>query len=239
VSDGRRDRAGIHRLVLFDIDGTLIHTGGAGSRAMTRAFVEACGIENGLDGIPVPGRTDTLIVADACAMWGVDGGDAFLAAFQQTYYRCLAEELSRLPQDAAGVLPGVKLLLDTLATDEAFTVGLLTGNYAATAQLKLARFGLWGYFPFGAFGGDAAQREALVAVAVQRARAAGMREVNASDVVVVGDTPLDVACAHANAARVLAVATGSFAAADLCAAGADLVVNDLSDTRAIVRWLRT
>lgn len=224
--------------MLFDIDGTLIHTGGAGSRAMTRAFAEACGVENGLDGIPVPGRTDTVILADACARWGLDGGGSFVAAFQQTYYRCLAEELSRLPPDIAGVLPGVRFLLDTLAADNRFTVGLLTGNYVDTAKLKLERFDLWSYFPFGAFGGDAMERNDLVAVAVGRAQSAGMRDVDASDVVVVGDTPLDVACGRSNGARTLAVATGSFTRAQLCAAGADCVVDDLSDTRAVLAWLR-
>jgi phosphoglycolate phosphatase len=225
--------------VLFDIDGTLIHTGGAGSRAMTRAFAEVCGIENGLDGVAVPGRTDTVILADACAKWGLDGGEsAFVARFRATYYRCLADELRRLPAGVAGVLPGVTSLLDTLASDDAFTVGLLTGNYAASARLKLERFGLWDYFAFGAFGGDAAERDRLVAVAIERGREAGMRAVAASDVVIVGDTPLDVACGRANGGRALAVATGSFDAAELRAAGADYVVDDLSDTRAIVEWLR-
>jgi phosphoglycolate phosphatase-like HAD superfamily hydrolase len=205
---------------------------------MARAFAEACGIENGLDGIPIPGRTDTVIVADACAKWGLDGGEEFVARFQQVYYRCLAEELDGLPENVSGVLPGVTSLLDTLASTRTFTLGLLTGNYVVSARLKLERFGLWGYFPFGAFGGDAAERDRLVAVAIRRGREAGMREVGTRDVVIVGDTPLDVACGHANGARVLAVATGGFVVEDLRAAAADHVVRDLSNTEAIVAWLR-
>jgi phosphoglycolate phosphatase len=206
---------------------------------MTRAFADACGIENAFNDIPVPGRTDTVILSDACAKWGVDGGDAFVADFQQVYYRCLSEELCRLPASIAGVLPGIHSLLNALAEDEdRFTVGLLTGNYVASARLKLERFDLWRYFAFGAFGGDAADRERLVEIAIERGRDAGMREVAASDVVVVGDTPLDIACGHANDARVLAVATGSFGLEALQAAGADCAVPDLSDTEAIVAWLR-
>jgi len=223
--------------VLFDIDGTLIHTGGAGSRAMTRAFAEACGIENGLEGIPVPGRTDTIILAEACARWGLDGGEAFVARFQQVYFRCLSEELQGLPESVPGVLPGVTALLDSLASTNAFTLGLLTGNYVTSARLKLERFGLWAYFPFGAFGGDAAERDRLVAVAIERGRNAGMQEVAARDVVIVGDTPLDVVCGHVNGARALAVATGSFDVAELRSAGADYVVPDLSNTAAIVAWM--
>lgn len=223
---------------MFDIDGTLIHTGGAGSRAMTRAFAEACRIENGFEGIPVPGRTDTIILSDAFAKWGLDAQPEFVEAFQQVYFRCLSEELSRLPATVPGVLPGVLDLLECLCRHPAFSIGLLTGNYATSAQLKLERFGLWRYFAFGAFGGDAAQREQLVRVAIERARAAGTPEVAPRDVVIIGDTPLDVACGQANGARVLAVATGSYTVATLEAAGADKAVPDLTDTAAVMAWLQ-
>lgn len=229
------DRA--HRLVLFDIDGTLIHTGGAGSRAMTRAFAVACKIENGFEGIPVPGRTDTIILADAMAKWGLEARPEFVSAFQAIYYRCLSDELARLSPEAPGVLPGVVDLLESLQRSPAFSLGLLTGNYAESARLKLDRFGLWGYFDFGAFGGDAAQRENLVRIAMGRAREGGLPEVTPADVVVVGDTPLDVACGRANGARVLAVATGSFGVDELEEAGADKAVRDLSDTAALMDWL--
>jgi len=232
-----RQGAGLHRLILFDIDGTLIHTGGAGSRAMTRAFAEACRIENGFEGIPVPGRTDTIILSDAAEKWGLSAGPEFVAAFQATYYRCLSDELSRLPATVPGVLPGVVNLLDALSRTPAFSVGLLTGNYSASAKLKLDRFGLWQYFPFGAFGEDAANREHLVPVAIERGRAIGVPEVAPSDVVLVGDTPLDVSCGLANGTRVLGVATGSYSVDELAEAGADRAVGNLSDTEGLLEWL--
>jgi phosphoglycolate phosphatase-like HAD superfamily hydrolase len=232
-----REGDGRHRLILFDIDGTLIHTGGAGSRAMTRAFAEACNIDHGFDGIPVPGRTDTVILADALTKWGVDAPPDFVPAFQKIYFRCLSEELARLPGSVRGILPGVEALLDALGRSGAFTVALLTGNYAASARLKLEHFDLWRRFAFGAFGDDAVERDDLVRVAIQRGRRAGMPEVEPGDVVVVGDTPLDVACGRSNGARVLAVATGSFTVKALVEAGADKAVHDLSETAAILAWL--
>lgn len=204
---------------------------------MTRAFAEACKIENGFDGIPVPGRTDTVILADAVAKWGLDGGAQFVAAFQAVYYRCLSEELACLSSETRGVLPGVIHLLDHLDAHPEFSVGLLTGNYAESARLKLERFGLWRYFAFGAFGGDAAERSRLVPVAIGRAIAAGRPAILPQDTVIVGDTPLDVACGRANGTRVLAVATGSYPVGALEEAGADKVVPDLSDTASILAWL--
>lgn len=228
---------GERRLILFDIDGTLIHTGGAGTRAMTRAFAEACRIDNGFEGIPVPGRTDSIILADAAAKWGLQVTPALVAAFQETYYRCLSEALSRLPAGIRGVLPGVVALLEALRAQPNFSVGLLTGNYSVSAKIKLDRFGLWHYFPFGAFGEDASERADLVRVAIGRARAAGVPHVPVSDVVVVGDTPLDVACALANGARVLGVATGSYSVKDLEAAGAHKSVETLEDAEGLIDWI--
>jgi len=225
-----------HRLVLFDIDGTLIWTGGAGSRAMTRAFAEWAGIPDGLDGIPVPGRTDTIILADLLRRHGLAADAAGLGVLQETYFRCLAEELGPLPE-GAGALPGVVALLEALSAEPGVSSGLLTGNHSRGARIKLERFGLFGYFAFGAFGEDASDRNDLVPVAVERARASGIPEP-AGGVVVVGDTPLDVACGRAHGARTIAVATGGFGEVVLREAGADLVVPDLSDTAALLEWLR-
>jgi phosphoglycolate phosphatase-like HAD superfamily hydrolase len=219
---------GRHQLILFDIDGTLVHTGGAGGKAMSRAFAETCRVENGFDGVPLAGRTDPLILADALARCGLSPDAERLEAFQATYFRLLADELERMP-GSARVLPGVESLLAALTSRPATTIALLTGNYSTAARLKLTRFGLWSYFPFGAFGEDAGRREGLVAVAVERGRTRGMPEVAARDIVVIGDTPLDVACGRANGARTIAVATGGTPAAALAGAGADLVLDDLGD----------
>lgn len=171
------------------------------------------------------------------ARWQVPAGPGFVPAFQQRYYRLLSEELRDLPASAPGILPGVRPLLDALAAARGCTTALLTGNYAATARLKLDRFGLWDYFSFGAFGDDEAERNRLVAVALERARLFGVPPVAPRDVVVVGDTPRDVACGAINGTRTLAVATGSYDVETLREAGADLAVQDLSDTASIMAWL--
>lgn len=230
---GAADR---HTLVLFDIDGTLIWTGGAGSRAMARAFHLWSGIDNGLDGVAIPGRTDTIILADVLARHGLVADEAGLADLLSTYFSCLSRELGCLPATTAP-LPGVVGLLEALRARPEVTVALLTGNHSRGARLKLERFGLCHYFASGAFGEDAADRNELVPIAVARACAQGTPDLAPHEVVVVGDTPLDVACGRANGARTLAVATGGFDMLALEGAGADLVVRDLSDTQAVLRWL--
>jgi phosphoglycolate phosphatase len=229
-------RAGRHQLILFDIDGTLIHTGGAGGRAMSRAFADTCRVQNGFEGIPLPGRTDATILAEAFAKYGLTSDPALIDRFQSTYCTFLADELGRMPATAR-VLPGVEVLLARLRERPFTTIALLTGNYSAAARLKLAHFGLWAYFASGAFGDDAANREGLVAVAVARARALGMPAVANRDVVVVGDTPLDVACGRANGARTIAVATGGTPAGQLAQSGADLVLDDLGDPEPVLAFL--
>jgi phosphoglycolate phosphatase-like HAD superfamily hydrolase len=238
MSAGGRGGAGNgHKLVLFDIDGTLIWTGGAGSRAMTRAFREWCGIDDCLAGIPVPGRTDTIILSDVLARHGLAADAESVAVLFATYFRCLSEELSGLAP-GFGPLPGVVALLNALAMEPSITVALLTGNHSRGARLKLERFGLHTYFVLGAFGEDAADRNDLVPVALDRAREFGLPQVAPRDVVVVGDTPLDVACGHAHGSRTVAVATGGFPVEELRRAGADLAVETLEDTGRLVEWIQ-
>jgi phosphoglycolate phosphatase-like HAD superfamily hydrolase len=230
-------RAVAHTLVLFDIDGTLIHTGGAGGRAMTRAFRESYAIENGFDGIPLPGRTDVMILADAFARACIAADADVVAGFRRVYLRCLSDELRNLSPHVRGILPGVTSLLTRLVACPTVTVGLLTGNYSDTARLKLERFALWAFFALGAFAEDAADRNSLVDVARARAGALGIPILEPRQIVVVGDTPLDVACGRTNGARTLAVATGSFGADALRAAGADLVLDDLSQDEDVMAWV--
>jgi phosphoglycolate phosphatase len=222
------------QLVLFDIDGTLVLTGGAGKRGMTRAFESLFGIPDAFAAVPLAGRTDTSILADALEEHGIPVSSRDVAAFRSRYLECLREEVA---QTTAGkqVLPGILPLLDALDASSGSFLGLLTGNYAEAAEVKLAHFDLWRYFRCGAFGEDAHDRNHLVPIALDRARACGLPAAIAADrVVVIGDTPRDVTCAHAHGARIVAVATGEYSAGALRDAGADVVFHDFSETPAVL-----
>ena len=225
----------MRKLVLFDIDGTLVLTGGAGVRAMNRTIEDVFGHASGLDGIPVAGRTDWAILADAVRLFGRALDGAMLADLQQRYVANLSEEIVHPGQGRKGVMPGVREILEQLERRDDVLVGLLTGNFEEGAQVKLGHFDLWRYFRCGAFGGDAADRNALVPVAVERAREHGLREVADADVIVVGDTPHDVMCAHAAGATAVAVATGSSTVEELRATGAEHVFADLGAPAAFLR----
>jgi phosphoglycolate phosphatase-like HAD superfamily hydrolase len=219
------------RLVLFDIDGTLVLTGGAGARAMTLALRDLLGVENGFDGIPMPGRTDQIILLDALERGGHPNEPGLLEEFQGRYLAHLAREIDHpAPGKFKGIMPGVRELLDALQARDDVFLALLTGNYQAAAKIKLKTFDLWRYFRCGAFGEDAHDRNDLVPVAVRRARECGLPEIAPGQVVVIGDTPLDVACAKAADARAIAVATGGVDEDTLRASGADVVFTDLGDT---------
>jgi phosphoglycolate phosphatase-like HAD superfamily hydrolase len=227
----------MHKLVLFDIDGTLVLTGRAGVRAMNRALGEVFGHANGLDGIQVAGRTDWAILAEAVRRFGrtLDGG--LLDDLRTRYVTNLADEIRHPGEGRKAVMPGIAEILEHLHRRPEVGLGLLTGNFEEGARVKLGYFDLWRYFRFGAFGGDAADRNALVPFAIERARACGLPEIVDSDVLVIGDTPHDVMCAHAAGAVAVAVATGSSSVAELRESGAEHVFEDLSDTEAFLRLI--
>ena len=227
----------MRKLVLFDIDGTLVLTGGAGLRAMNRALEEVFGHSSGLDGIPVAGRTDWAILADAVRRLGAALDGPMLADLQHRYVANLADEIVHRGEGRKGVMPGVREILEQLGRRDDVLVGLLTGNFEEGARVKLAHFDLWRYFRCGAFGGDAADRNALVPVAVERARACGLPEIADADVFVIGDTPHDVMCAHAAGATAVAVATGGSSVEELRATGAAHVFQDLGDPQPFLRLL--
>ncbi len=220
-------------LVLFDVDGTLLLTGGAGVRAMTRAFEAVFGVPDAFQGIPMAGRTDQAILLEALARCGAERDGGRLEAFRNLYVAILGEEIQR-PSPGRRMMPGVHPLLEALAARREVVVGLVTGNYADAARVKLAHFDLARYFPWGAFGDDAPERDALVPIALARAAAAGVSVPPPHRIFVVGDTPSDVACAHAAGVRALAVATGPYDPAALRASGADEVFQDLADTAAVL-----
>jgi phosphoglycolate phosphatase len=227
----------MHKLVLFDIDGTLVLTGGAGLRAMNRACEELVGHSRALEGIPVAGRTDRIILADVMERLGRPLDNDLLASLRDRYVARLEEEIQHAGHGVKAVLPGVQGLLDRLATRDDVVLGLVTGNFEAGARIKLGHFDLWKYFRCGAFADDAADRNHLVPFAVDRARDCGLVEGPANHVVVVGDTPHDVECAKVTGAVAVGVATGPFSAGDLEASGADVVFQDLRDAEAFERLL--
>jgi phosphoglycolate phosphatase-like HAD superfamily hydrolase len=228
----------MRKLVLFDIDGTLVLTGGAGIRAMNRACEELVGHPHALEGIPVAGRTDRIILSDVVTRAGHTLHDGLLERLRDRYIDNLRVEIERPGRiqsfeslGARGgikaVMPGIRELLEILEQRDDVFLGLLTGNFEAGAKIKLEHFDLWRYFRCGAFGDDSADRNDLVPFAVERARRCGLPEIDATDILVVGDTPHDVACARAVGATPVGVATGGFTADTLRESGAEIVFQNL------------
>ena len=225
-------------LVLFDIDGTLVLTGGAGLRAMALAFEELFGVPDAFRGMQMAGRTDAWILSDAVAMHGIPQDSSLIARFPDVYVRHLAVEIEK-PHPRKLVMPGIPALLDALSRRADVYLALATGNFETAARLKLEHFDLWRYFPCGAFGDAAPSRNGLVPKAIARIAAQGGPVFTAADAVVIGDTPLDVACAHAVGARAIGVATGPHGADELRQAGAHEVFADLSDTQRVIEAIRS
>jgi phosphoglycolate phosphatase-like HAD superfamily hydrolase len=220
--------------VLFDLDGTLLWTDGAGRRAIHRALLEVLGIEHPAAGFRFDGRTDPEIVRLLAAAAGKDSGAGVIEGVLRTYVRLLDEELSR-PGQRTTLYPGVPALLAALEARSDCVVGLLTGNVVDGARLKLRSAGIdMARFRVGAFGSDHGDRGALPAIAQRRMRELLGVEVAGEDVVILGDTPADVTCGRGIGARAIAVATGSYTVPDLLAVGAYAAFADFSDTRAVV-----
>ena len=204
---------------------------------MTRAFEDLFGVPGAFAGIPMAGRTDRRILQDAASRAGVSLSDTHLSRFSRAYANCLRQSLTDTRSEQE-VLPGVRPLLDLLAgrRKDVF-LALLTGNSEIGAQLKLEHFDLWRYFSCGAYGDAVMDRNELFAVALERSAACGVGGVRAADVIVVGDTELDVRCAAAAGAISVAVATGPSDAASLRASGAHVVLNDLNEREKFLKLL--
>lgn len=222
------------KLILFDIDGTLLHTGGAGRRAMTRSFTEVFRVNDGFRGISMSGKTDPAILREALDTLGISWNEERVRTFKERYFELLAEEIKR-PNPNKRLMPGVKELLKRLAAHRGMAVGLLTGNWRKGGYIKLGHFGIDHFFPFGAFGDDSEAREKLLPSAVKRARRLGIKEIET--IWVVGDTPKDVHCATPHGACTLAVATGTSSEEELNRAGATLVLPSLEDVERVLSIL--
>jgi phosphoglycolate phosphatase len=215
------------KLFLFDIDGTLLTTDGAGRAALKSAGVDLFAIEEDLRTINVSGSTDTAIVQDILRHHSLDVSTANVSRYLGGYLVWLKQHLA---SQSGAILPGVISLLDVLAKDGQ-AIGLLTGNVRRGAQIKLTAHGIWDRFSFGAFGDDNSDRNQLGPIAKQRAEAALSTEFAAHDIVIIGDTPKDIACARAFGAVAVAVATGRYSLANLSEHQPDHLVGDLADTK--------
>jgi phosphoglycolate phosphatase len=233
--------AGYSRLVLFDIDGTLLLTAGAGRRAITEALSDEVGDPAAFDGISFDGKTDPQIVSEILEAAGQTEAreSERVRRLCDRYVGLLARELER-PTTRTTLMPGVEPLLDRLERVPGLLLGLLTGNVAKGAALKLRSGGLDpGRFRVGAYGSDAGHRPELPGIAARRAQPWFGRVPTGAEVVIIGDTPADIHCGTGISARAVAVATGSYSLAELAACGPHAVFEDLADTdrvlEAIVR----
>lgn len=228
-------------LVLFDLDGTLVDTAGAGRRGLERAFERVFGIES-MAGpskrVRFEGKTDPTILADLAREAGI--ADAVFAEGRErlleAYLAGLADDLSR-PDPRRRVLPGVVRLLDSLRARPDVHLGLATGNLERGARLKLEPFGLNRYFIDGGFSSDSADRAEIARIAWERATRRAGGPFASSRTFVVGDTELDVACAHANGFRAIAVASGWVPRERLADSGPDALFDTLEELPAVLSAL--
>ena len=227
--------AEMRRLVLFDIDGTLLHSHGAGRRAMESALTRIFG-SRGSPGYRYDGKTDKQIVRDLMRGEGFDDAeiDARMAEVMEDYVTGLQREIVA-PHTKVEALAGVMTLLDALVYRSHCIVGLLTGNLEPGAQHKLTAAGIgFDRFAVGAYGSDHEIRSELPAIAQRRARERLGLEVDGRSVVIIGDTPSDIQCGRPIGARSIAVATGHYTVEALSEHHPDAVFGDLSDTAAVI-----
>lgn len=221
-------------ICLFDIDGTLLSSGGAGKAAMEEALPSAFGVNVMRHQVPFSGRTDRAIARDLFRAHGVEDSQEnwqqFLGAYLQLLPDCLSRHNGR-------VLPGIAALLEHLAGRTGAVVGLLTGNVRDGARLKLAHYGLYEHFAFGGFGDHHLERNDVAREALAAARNHVTGTIDLDRFWIIGDTPLDVRCARAIGARVAAVATGWHSTAELALEQPDLVLADLSDPAPLLALL--
>ena len=222
------------KLLLFDIDGTILNTGGAGKRAMIQAFEEVFGVPDGFHGIHMSGKTDHLILRQALEQAGLSPDQKKLDAFKNRYFELLAVEIEK-PNAFKKLMPGILELIRHLHQEPDVELGLLTGNWRRGAELKLGHFGLWNYFSVGAFGDDSEDRNQLLPFALKRFAERYGEPLPIQNVYVIGDTPRDVQSARPYGARTVAIATGTYSLKALQAEKPDFLFQDLNDWALFLR----
>lgn len=228
------------KLLLFDIDGTLIDTGGAGLKSLREGFFEAfpdfC--DQPFPHLELGGATDHGIAMQVFAHFGLEDSMEFRSRFLEAYAEKLEQSLMDFSRAGrGGVLPGVIPLLEALSCDARYCLGVLTGNLRRGAWIKLEHYGMAQYFGTGAYGDDHYDRNALGPVAWRRAVEFHGESFSLTDVVVIGDTPRDIACARALGARALGVATGTVSCEQLADAHPDCLLPSLEDLQTVLTWL--
>jgi phosphoglycolate phosphatase len=211
------------RLLLFDIDNTLLYTGGAGGLGMNLAFQDMFGISDGFANVEFSGRTDLYILSEGLRQHGISGGhEAHLRDFLRRYHR----HLSRTLKERKGHLePGFPHLLEVLRQRHGVRIGLATGNFSEAGWMKLEHYGIREYFVDGAFGEESLDRAEMVRAGIERFA----HDISPRDVLVVGDTPHDISAALANGLVAVGVATGTYTVDQLRDSGAHIVFQDFSD----------
>ena len=216
------------KLLLFDIDGTLVFTHGVGRRAVEAALERIFGRPITTAGVTFSGKTDPQIIKEVLEQ-NLLPAELIAAGFSRAV-QAYAEEMEQALRGArVDVLPGAHALLERLHADPGVRLALLTGNLEPLAYSKLAAVGLDAFFPFGAFGSDSSRRDDLPAIAVARATAATGRTFSGKDIVIIGDTEHDIRCGRAVGALSVAVCTGNYSRSDLLRHEPDVVFDDLSD----------
>lgn len=222
------------KLLLWDIDGTLLFGDHAGERALLVSLQRVFGITGSLGTTDLAGRTDRFITVNLLRAHGIEPTADAIHAFLEGYLAALPEEM---PRGKPRLLPGIVAILEAVAARADLAQGLLTGNLQRGARLKLEPFGVWHYFPFGAYADDSPHRNDLGPHALRRAAAHCAAEFSPASTFIIGDTPHDIDCARAIGARAIGVATGRYSVEQLAAHGADLVLPDLGDPGAFFAFI--
>jgi len=214
------------RLVLFDVDGTLVHTGRAGSRAFARTLAAEFNAHNGMEKVRFAGRTDFSLVRELFAHNGIPATPENFQRFFENYVFWLDQILLQCNGEICRGVTG--FLNDLHALPHPPTLGLLTGNIRLGAEIKLRHYGLWDLFTTGGFANDHEDRDHIAAAALGRGRRVLGEDLQPEEIVVVGDTPFDIRCGKFIGARVLAVATGGAKLEELKNHSPDWAVEDLT-----------
>lgn len=223
------------KVCFFDIDGTLIVSGGAGQKAFARVFREQFGVDEISQAVSFAGRSDRAITLDLLAAHDVEPSDENWRRFHDAYIAVLPESLAA---NEGTVLPGVEALIATFAAADGVEVGLLTGNVVRGAEAKLTHYNLWHHFAFGGFGDTHTSRDEIARAAVVAAgEHLGISPNGDSRLAVIGDTVHDITCARAIGAYAVAVPTGLTPIDELRAAEPDLAVETLEDAKTLIDWI--